>query len=482
MLSFNPVFAAATLVAVERGEALQCLEKIVNKINYLRYICLMGAMVLANSAQAFCGFYVGKADAGLFNDASQVIMARHDQSTTITMLNDYKGTLTEFAMVVPVPEVLKKEQIKVVDKKIFDRIDAYTAPRLAEYFDPDPCQMRRELSMQRVPMAAPARAREDRAKALGVKIEAQYTVGEYDIVILSARESGGLERWLNLNKYRIPKGASKALQPYIRQGLKFFVAKVNLKEQVKTGSTLLRPLQFTFNSEKFMLPIRLGTINAQGPQDLVIYMLTKNGRVETTNYRTVKLPANMDLPVYLREEFSPFYKAMFNEQAKREALKVVFTEYFWDMSWCDPCAADPLSTEELKEAGVSWLPEQHLTPGQTAPMMRRPAPDGDARQAMVTRLHVRYSAETFPEDLMFQETKDRQNYQTRYVLRHAWKGDENKCEAAKPYFEQLAQRQEREAQTLANLTGWDINDIRQKAGLKTGALIDGVRARLAFWK
>ena len=440
----------------------------------LRFICAacaasaLAALALANTAQAFCGFYVGKADASLFNDASQVIMARHDERTTITMLNDYKGTPTEFAMVVPVPEVLKKEQIKVVDKKIFDRIDAYTAPRLAEYFDPDPCQERREMMMQRAPMAAaPAARAMDAAKALGVKIEAQYTVGEYDIVILSAKESGGLERWLHLNKYRIPKGASKALQPYIRQGLKFFVAKVNLKEQVKTGSTLLRPLQFTFNSEKFMLPIRLGTINAQGPQDLVIYMLTKNGRVETTNYRTVKLPANMDLPVYLREEFSPFYKAMFNEQAKREALKVVFTEYFWDMGWCDPCAADPLSTEELKEAGVSWLPEQHLTPGQATPgvpMMRRPAPGG-AQQAMVTRLHVRYSAETFPEDLMFQETKDRQNYQTRYVLRHAAKVTPDACPQAPAYLAQVAVRKEKEAQTLASLTGWDITQVRKSYGI-----------------
>ena len=178
---------------------------------------------------------------------------------------------------------------------------------------------------------------------------------------------------------------------------------------------------------------------------------------------------------------------MFNEQAKREALKVVFTEYFWDMGWCDPCAADPLSTEELKEAGVSWLAEQHLTPGQAAPglpapMLRRPVPGGGAQQAMVTRLHVRYSAETFPEDLMFQETKDRQNYQTRYVLRHAWKGDVDKCEEAQPYFEQLVQRQEREAQTLANLTGWNVNEIRNRAGLKTGAIIDGLRARVAFWK
>lgn len=444
----------------------------------------MGATVTANVAHAFCGFYVGKADASLFNDASQVIMARHDERTTITMLNDYKGTLTEFAMVVPVPEVLKKDAIRVVDKKIFDRIDAYTAPRLAEYFDPDPCRARLEMRMQRAPAAAEmdARGRVGAAKALGVKIEAQYTVGEYDIVILSAKESGGLERWLRLNQYRIPQGASQALQPYIRQGLKFFVAKVNLKEQVKTGSTLLRPLQFSFNSEKFMLPIRLGTVNAQGPQDLVIYMLTQNGRVETTNYRTVKLPANMDLPVYLRSEFAPFYKAMFSEHAKREAMRVVFTEYFWDMGWCDPCAADPLSTEELKAAGVWWLPEPHLAPGQSAPvpLLRAPAAGG-AQKAMVTRLHVRYSAQTFPEDLMFQETRDRQNYQTRYVLRHAWKGDENQCEEAKSYLQRVTERQEREAQQLSNLTGWDINEIRRRAGLKSAAMIQGWRARIAAW-
>ena len=53
-----------------------------------------------------------------------------------------------------------------------------------------------------------------------------------------------------------------------------------------------------------MLPVRLGMLNANGPQDLVLYVLTANGRVETTNYRTVKMPANMDLPVYVRGEFA----------------------------------------------------------------------------------------------------------------------------------------------------------------------------------
>ena len=86
-----------------------------------------------------------------------------------------------------------------------------------------------------------------RAKNLGVTIEAQYTVGEYDIVILSAKQSDGLETWLHENGYRIPAGASRALKPYLRQDMKFFVAKVNLKEHARTGLSYLRPLQFAFS-------------------------------------------------------------------------------------------------------------------------------------------------------------------------------------------------------------------------------------------
>lgn len=406
--------------------------------------------------RAFCGFYVGKADASLFNQASQVILVRDGDHTAITMLNDYKGDLTEFALVVPVPVVLKREQVKVVDKKIFERLDGYSSPRLAEYFDRDPCApIPRPMASAAPTGSTTEMARRRSDAALGVKVEDSFSVGEYDIVILSASESDGLETWLRQNGYRIPERASRALRPYIMQNMKFFVAKVNLKEQVKTGFSSLRPLQFEFDSAKFMLPMRLGMLNANGPQDLIIYALSKNGRVESTNYRTVKLPANMNLPPFLKQggAFTDFYRAMFDQQARREGMKAVFTEYFWDMAWYDPCAADPLSPEELRTAGVRWV----------APARGRIPPSG-AQPVMLTRLHVRYTPETFPEDLVFHETGDRQNFQTRYVLHNPWKGSPDACPAARAYFRSLADRQEREAQSLANLTGWDINDIRKRTG------------------
>ena len=84
---------------------------------------------------------------------------------------------------------------------------------------------------------------------------------------------------------------------------------------------------------------------------------------------------------------------------------------------------------------------------------------------MLTRLHLRYTPETLPEDLMFQETQDRQNFQARYVLRHAWNGEATSCDAAPRYFEEVARRREREAQTLAKLTGWDLGQIRARMNI-----------------
>src|SRR4029079_9533585 len=157
------------------------------------------------------------------------------------MASDFRGDPKEFAMVVPVPTFLERGQIHVGERAAIDHLDAYSAPRLVEYFDEDPCQPPYEMDALRSAAAPMAVGRaQERAKSLGVTIEASYTVGEYDILILSAKESSGLEAWLVENGYRVPKGASEILGSYLRQNLRFFVAKVNLSEQAKLGYSYLR--------------------------------------------------------------------------------------------------------------------------------------------------------------------------------------------------------------------------------------------------
>ena len=224
-------------------------------------------------------------------------------------------------------------------------------------------------------------------------------------------------------------------------------------------------------------------MNAEGKQELFVFAMTREGRVETSNYRTVKLPSDMDVPIYVKDEFADFYKAMFAHQVEKENGKAVFMEYAWDMAWCDPCAAEPLSQTELRELGVMWLDE-----ASDEPMPRGgfgPAPV----DVFVTRLHLRYDAKTFPEDLTFQVTGDRENYQGRYVLRHPWRGDYQSCTAAGDYANTLVKRWDEEAISLAKLTGWDVNDIRDKmakggysASALNGVEIDAPSPNKTWWQ
>ncbi|TAE56295.1 MAG: DUF2330 domain-containing protein [Nostocales cyanobacterium] len=433
-------------------------------------IAIFTVLSFAPTALAFCGFYVAKADTKLYNKASQVVIARKENQTVLTMANDYQGDVKDFAMVVPVPTVIKEEQVRVAKPNIVERLDAFSAPRLVEYFDEDPCNQYPRSQSMPAPMAA-TRGRslneissEDRS--LGVTVEARFNVGEYNILILSAKESNGLETWLNRNGYKMPRGANQLLKPYIRSSMKFFVAKVNLDKFEKSGYQFLRPLQISYESPKFMLPIRLGMINSTNEQDLIVYILSPQGQAEVTNYRTVKIPSNVNIPVFVKSEFGDFYKSMFQTSYTKEDKKVAFLEYAWDMSNCDPCSAQPLNNEELKEAGVFWLDNN----GDINNGMRSGfAPPFISSNVYITRLHVRYTRNKFPEDLMFQTTSNRESFQGRYVLQHPFTG-ELKCAAGRDYKRSLFRRFEQEAQTLAQLTNWNIQNIRKKMEISTGNL------------
>ncbi|MBN3908875.1 MAG: DUF2330 domain-containing protein [Nostoc sp. NMS1] len=444
-------------------------------------LAIVAVLCFAPAAWAFCGFYVAKADTKLYNKASQVVIARDSDRTVLTMANDFQGEVKDFAMVVPVPTVLQKEQVRVTETKIIERLDAFSAPRLVEYFDPDPClaiNNSAEMDAAPAPAGAISEARRARGDAsLGVTVEARFNVGEYDILILSAKESGGLETWLKRNGYKIPRGAKQLLKPYIRSSMKFFVAKVNLDKFEKSGYQFLRPLQISYKSPKFMLPIRLGMINATTEQDLIVYILSPQGQAEITNYRTVKIPSDTNVPLFVKDEFGDFYKSMFQTAYTKEDKKVGFLEYAWNMGSCDPCSADPLTPDELKQAGVFWLDDNSESNVPVSPSFRRPFP---RNSVFISRLHVRYTRDKFPEDLIFQQTANSEFFQGRYVLQHPFQG-ELKCQAGRKYKQSLPKRFEQEAQTLAKLTNWKIQDIRNKMKLSVGNLTYSWWENLFSW-
>ncbi|MGH7295147.1 MAG: DUF2330 domain-containing protein, partial [Polyangiaceae bacterium] len=396
------------------------------------------------------------AEGKLMNDATQVVLMRDGTRTVLSMQNDYQGPPQDFAMVIPVPVVLQKENVKTLTRAVFDHVDQLTAPRLVEYWEQDPCP--RPMRGGRgwgaghgaiYPMAAPSSAMRDRRAE--VKIEAQFSVGEYDIVVLSATDSTALDTWLHQNGYKIPAGAEPYLRPYVQMGMKFFVAKVDVAkvkfERIGNGPehAVLSPLRFHFDSDAFDLPIRLGLINSAGTQDLVVTILARNQRYEVANYDNVAIPTNIDVSNATRNEFGAFYTTLFDQTLAKHPRAVV-TEYSWQTTSCDPCPTPPLSDAELLTLGADVLPSiaPPPPPGGGAPIIAPRMRPGSLNDFVVTRLHARYSKEALGDDLFFRaappivggreflksdgrleqgaRSDANNNFQARYVIRHPWTG------------------------------------------------------------
>lgn len=337
----------------------------------------------AKAVLAFCGFFVAKVDAELFNNRSEVAIARTDNRTTYNLAFNYKGAPKDFALVLPVPVVLRKEDVKVVDAQLFQRLDDFSAPRLVRY---DSGFLEGDATVNRNAQPVPA-------SGAPVRVLERFTVGEYDVVILSANESNALETWLRENDYKTPRGAARYLRPYIDAGMYFFVVRVNLEEQEKLGFQQLRPLQFGVpNGGEIMLPFQMGKINAEDKQSVIVYFLTTQGRVEAKNYTNVMIPSNFNVPEEIEPRFGEFYQDLLAATIKATGRETVVTEYAWDTGSCDPCSTQPLNGSELRALGMNQ------------------------DSAFITRMHLQYTKNTYNQDLIFRLTRDTRTYQGRYIL------------------------------------------------------------------
>jgi len=412
---------------------------------------MLGAFALlttpATEAAAFCGFYVSGAGASLYNHGSLVVLMRDGSRTVVSMQNDYQGPPEGFALVVPVPEVLAEEQVRTLERDVFQKVDRLAAPRLVEYWEQDPCPEpayydRSELESVALADSGsdePDGGDQEEPRDLGVRVEAEFAVAEYDVVILSAAHSAGLDAWLRQNDYRIPNGAERVLRAYVEQDMKFFVAKVDPARVTFDGeSAILSPLRFHYDSEELFLPIRLGMLNSDGEQDLLVHVLARGMRFEVANYDNYAIPSNIVVSAAVREDFGAFYQALFTRMAEAHPRAVV-TEYAWRAGSCDPCPEPPLDADAIVSLGADVIPtyERAIRDGRVQ--------TGFENDFVLTRMHLRYGSEdSTGEDLYFRPapaieggrgTPDPEgqlsvgvrgysvnNFQARYAVLHAWEG------------------------------------------------------------
>lgn len=358
------------------------------------------------SAQAFCGAFVGDPNDTMSNTSSQVIMARHGTTTTLTVVMDYTGSASEFAILLPVPEVMTKESVRSLDRTLVDWIGAYTTPRQVQYTCDDIFAVSEVLPSSGCALGFGCLAADESFNTVrdgdtGVHVENSFTEYGYEFVVLSAEESSSLYAWLDANGYAVPAGGETVLQDYIDAGTYFLAAKVAM-DKVELVDGWLPPIQLTYEADSFGLPIKIGTISASGPQDVVIYTLTPveegGGQVTVTNYPELTMPNEC---TWSGDDFGSFYNEHFAEAHEEQGAGWV-KEYGWDLEptagtgyHCDPCTATPAAPTADGTFEDFGLP---------------------SKSAYITRLHMRYTAEQATSDLVFSVSgivKDR--YQLKYI-------------------------------------------------------------------
>ncbi len=395
--------------------------------------------LLASPAHAFCGAFVADADTELVNQTSQVILAREDQRTTLTLINDYEGPLNQFAMVIPVPEVLDEDDVRVLSPTVLEEVERYSGPRLVRYtcddfhdhYEPRALGCSKDDTWDTGSWADTGSAALDSGTYATVDVEAEFTVGDYELVVLSAEESSGLVGWLNTHGYTLDPATEDMLQDYIDSGSYFLAAKVDLAENF--GTTTLDPLQIAYTSEAFSLPIRLGTVNSPGVQDVVIYALTDSGdgRLGIANYEERQIDWN-ECMLAADDTLDDRYAAEVSAALDGHDEAGWVFEYGWNSYHCDPCPeGEALPDDLIRELGHS----------------------NGSWGTYFSRIRMRYTPEQATEDLVLYTSNITDRTQFRFIEHNdsfedrfevcgvGWTENPGDCESE---FRQLSREERRE--------------------------------------
>jgi hypothetical protein len=357
-------------------------------------IAALCVFLLPATASAFCGTYVGGAGTQITNSASEVVLVREGNWTTLTVSNDFTGDTTDFALVIPVPEVMPEGAIKTIDPAVIDRMDDYSSPRLVSYVCDDfaPSETDADTDSD---TDSDTDWDGDTSDTADVHVEAEYEVDEYTIVILSATQSSSLINWLGNNGYAVSNEAEELLGEYLEAGSYFFAAKVSFDEVPEDGM-FLSPIQFTYQADVFSLPIRIGTIASPGVQDLIVYAINSydDGEVHIANYPKIDIESECMVDTNA-EDFAEFYANQYTDAYEEQDGAAWAVEYSWGAAGCDPCTGTPPSDEDMYTLGYG----QHRT----------------IWDMYFTRLHMRYTKEAATQDLVLYKSGLTDQSQQRYV-------------------------------------------------------------------
>jgi hypothetical protein len=353
--------------------------------------CAATFSLTASTATAFPGFIVqkGEVPSGVVH-TTHVVLLLHAGFVVTTVMVDYEGPLTPFALVLPVPPDVGPDDIETVKREIVSRLEQVSAPRFHTFYEKNPCEV--DATEQQWDERLPATGRGFLTPRMLPPADDEYKVSnelsvpdspvfkgaesEFRYRIVAPRTVEEAKDWFDAHGYRAREAALTALGPYLSAGKRLLVAAVLLDHVELVGPNHVQlggirhvsrvPAWRDGDGESVTLPSRLARSDSAGVQDLFVYVLHRERRFEVLNYDNAFPPTNVVFDPEAESDVGPLYNALFDHKLTAEPHAFV-TEFAWTTDGCgEPCPNAPLRLHELMSLGGDVLERKTVSPAERA--------------------------------------------------------------------------------------------------------------------
>jgi len=367
-----------------------------------------------------------------YNPASAVVLVRDGRRTVLTIEAAYQGPAVELSLVVPIPSAIGRENVRTVSGTVFRRLDQRTAPRVRHMFPPCPPRPMSRAAAMGEGGGTSAGFGDGRTEAervmdeFGVEIQDEWPVDEYDVTLLGADQSTGLLAFLRERGLELPDASATMLRGYIESGHRFVLFRADPSRAQRLGDQMmLSPIQLEYESDELRVPVRLGTLNSPGEQEILLYILSPDGRYDVANRPAVMAPTDLRMRRDARGSFAELYTAI-TDEVFRQTPGAAITEYAHPVGthvrWAD-VAPFGVERHALGAGGRGLRPGGAGLPGRPWTVSRirhrygtNLADDLTLRQAEPARLTRRWSR--WPQ-LRVRAREGQSAFHVQYVVEHS---------------------------------------------------------------
>jgi hypothetical protein len=335
---------------------------------------LVGLLALGAAFQLWFGVAVGVAHAcgGFFcgaqpvdQTAERIVFSVHEDSTTMVVQIAYSGAAADFAWVLPLGQLPDVDSLDVFPQQALTALDANTGPA---FVFPEQCPG----------LGACITCSGLVADGGPVTVHFETVVGPYEVAGIESDDPEALFTWLQEHQFNVSDAMRPYIETYIREDMKFLVAKLQPGRDVSE----IEPLKLELPGTTPAIPLRMTALAAEPEMSLMV-LIFGDQRYGGANWPDVEIPSESIL--WRKQGFWP--------RTNWTALVARGVDEAGGQGWVTEFAGSTEPLRALLDANTNPLPEVQAASAAVRALI------GDA--SYVTRLYSRLSPEEISDDPLF---------------------------------------------------------------------------------